>query len=76
MEVLTEVYSALPYDDEIYGDLRTCILLGLERMGRKTPEKVADVVRSLADREAGKGGAALVWNQRLNALRLFLEHLN
>jgi len=76
VKTLVEVYSSLPYNEELYGDLRLSILLGLERMGRRSPAKVADALEGMISKEAGKGASAEIWNQRLEALRLFLGHLN
>jgi len=72
--VLAEVYSALPYDSELYDDLRRSIMLGFERQGRKDPGKVITALENLIAKETGKGEGATVWNQRLQALQTSLEH--
>jgi hypothetical protein len=69
---LGKVYSALPYDSELYDDLRRALMLGLERQGRETPDQTAAAIGTLVTGEAGKGAAAVVWNQRLRALQHFL----
>ena len=74
LAALAEVYADLPYDAEIYDDLRRGILLGLERQGRKAPGKAIAVLKNLMSGEADKGADAVEWNHRLRALQIFLEH--
>jgi hypothetical protein len=71
-----DVYSALSYDDELYGDLRQVILLGLERFGMNDPKKVVmTALKDLLEKEGKKGSEGMdVRNQRLEALISFLEH--
>jgi len=67
-------FGKLPYDDELYGDLRQVVLLGVERQGVKDKKTSLAMIDELIAREAKKGvEATKVWNQRLEALRFYLE---
>jgi len=69
-----KAFSTLAYDDELYGDLRQVILLGWERLGAKDGKATAARLRTLMEQEDKKGADPVrVWNQRLDALALYLE---
>lgn len=74
LEAFERTFSTLPYDDELYGDLRQVILLGLERQGEKDRKNTASLIRKLIKKEEAKEiDAVRGWNQRLEALALHLE---
>ena len=67
-------FTTLPYDDELYGDLRQVILLGFEHLGQTKSKDVLVAVKNLIEKEQKKGvEATKVWNQRLVALQYYLE---
>ena len=74
VDALIRVYKGTDYDDELYGDLRQVILLGLERQGRKDRKYVSKALEDLLEVEGKKGiGAVKVWNQRLTALKFYVD---
>jgi hypothetical protein len=69
-----KTYAALAYDDELYGDLRQIILLGMERQGMANTAGAAAMLRDLIASEDKKNVESVkVWNQRLEALLYFIE---
>jgi len=75
-KLFIDVYSSLSYDDELFGDLRQVILLGLERLGMNDPKKIVlTALRDLLEKEGKKGSEGMdVRNQRLEALIYFIEN--
>jgi hypothetical protein len=68
-------FSALEYDDEIFGDLRQVILLGFERIGALNTKASITILNDLIAKEEKKGVEPVkVWNQRLTALVFYLEN--
>jgi len=75
LQAFAEQFSALPYDDELYGDLRQTILLGFERQAVKSKKSSLKLLNELMAAEAKKGKDAVkVWNQRLDALVYYVEN--
>ena len=75
LKAFASEFSALPYDDELYGDLRQIILLGFERVAVKSKKGAVKILRELMAKEEKKGkNAVKVWNQRLDALVFYVEN--
>ena len=74
LKAFGKVYAALDYDDELYGDLRQVILLGMERQGIADTAAAAAMLRDLIASEDKKNVESVkVWNQRLEALLYYIE---
>lgn len=75
MEMIAKEFSALEYDDELYGDLRQVMLLAFERVGVVSPKDSVAILEGLIEKEAAKEvDPVKVWNQRLTALVFFLDN--
>jgi hypothetical protein len=75
IKLLLEQFGALPYDDELFGDLRQIILLGIERQGISSKKYTIKLLKELIASEAKKEVEPMkVWNQRLEALLYYLNN--
>lgn len=74
IDALIKVYRETEYDDQLFGDMRQVIVLGLERLGRKEKAYVSKALEELITGEDKKGvDAVKVWNQRLVALKYYID---
>ncbi len=75
MQMLAKEFSALDYDDELFGDLRQVMLLAFERVGVASPKDSVEIIQALiAKEEAKEVEPVKVWNQRLTALVYYLDN--
>jgi hypothetical protein len=75
MEMLAKAFSALDYDDELFGDLRQVMLLAFERIGVIDPKGSVAILTELMAKEEKKGVEPVkVWNQRLDALIFYISN--
>lgn len=75
MAMLAKEFSALEYDDELFGDLRQVMLLAFERVGVLNAKASLTILRDLIAKEEKKGVEPVkVWNQRLTALVFYIDN--